>query len=79
MSEEKQEPIIERKKMNMLQVMALVAMLLAFLTGDKPLFAAATTMMCVLKGISMALYEDSKEAFFAAVYGGFAIIFLFDL
>lgn len=72
-------PMIERKKLNNLQLMALVAMLLTFLTGDKALFATATAMMCGLKFLAMMMYEDSKEAFFAAIYAGFAIIFFFDL
>jgi hypothetical protein len=76
---EENKPMIERKQMNMLQFMALVAMTLTFFTGSKPLFATATAMMCVLKVISMAMYEDSKEAIFATIYAGFAILFFFDI
>jgi hypothetical protein len=79
MEEDKKNPLIDRRQMNTLQFMALIAMLLSFLTGDKNLFATAVAMMCALKMIAMVLYEDSKEAFFAAIYAGFAIIFFFDL
>ncbi len=77
--EKENKPLIERKKMNSLQLMALVAMLLTFITGDKTLFATATAMVCGLKVLSMVFYEDSKEAIFATVYAGFAILFFFDL
>jgi len=79
MQEENQNPIVERKKMNMLQVMALVAMLLTLLTGERTAFAVAISMLCGLKILAMVIYEDSREAFFAAVYAGFAILFFFDL
>ena len=77
--ENENAPLIERKQMNYLQFMALIAMLLSFLTGDKPLFAGAVTIMCALKFIAMVMYEDPKEAIFATVYAGFAIIFFLDL
>ena len=77
--ENENTPLIERKQMNGLQFMALIAMLLSFLTGDKTLFAAAVTIMCALKFIAMVMYEDSKEAIFATRYAGFAIIFFLDL
>lgn len=65
--------------MNGLQFMALVAMMLTFLTSNKMLFATAVAMMCGLKLISMVIYEDSKEAVFATIYAGFAILFFFDM
>lgn len=68
-----------RKQMNGLQFMALMAMLLTFLTSNKMLFATAVAMMCCLKLISMVIYEDSKEAVFATIYAGFAILFFFDM
>ena len=71
-------PLIERRKMNNLQILALVAMMLTFITGDKTLFTAATVMMCSLKIIAMVIYEDSKEAIFATIYAGFAILFFLD-
>ncbi len=77
--ENENTPMIERKQMNGLQFMALVAMMLSFLTGDKPLFATAVAIMCALKLIAMVMYEDSKEAVFATIYAGFAIIFFLDL
>tara|TARA_R110000824_G_C15115222_1_gene667497 strand:- start:294 stop:530 length:237 start_codon:yes stop_codon:yes gene_type:complete len=76
--ENETKPLIERKKMNTLQLMALAAMLLTFFSGDKTLFATATAMMCGLKIVSMVIYEDSKEAFFATIYAGFAILFFLD-
>ena len=72
-------PLMERGQMNALQLMALIAMLLAFFTGDKTLFATATAMMCGLKIMGMVMYEDSKEAIFAAIYAGFAIFFFLDM
>jgi hypothetical protein len=77
--EEEKKPLIEREKLNMLQLMALAAMLLTLLTGNSVAFAAATAMMCGLKLMAMVMYEDSKEAIFAAIYAGFAILFFFDL
>lgn len=77
--EEEKTPLIERGKMNMLQFMALAAMLLTLFTGNNSAFAIATAMMCVLKLIAMVVYEDSKEAIFATIYAGFAILFFFDL
>tara|TARA_R100000808_G_C2154965_1_gene166536 strand:- start:11566 stop:11805 length:240 start_codon:yes stop_codon:yes gene_type:complete len=79
MEEKEQQPIIERKMMNTLQLMALVAMLLTLLTGESRAFAVATAMMCSLKLVSMVIYEDSKEAIFATIYAGFAIMFFFNL
>ncbi len=76
---EENEPIIERSRMNLLQFMALIAMLLTLLTGEKIGFCVATALMCALKGISMVVYEDSKEAIFAAIYAGFAMMFFLDL
>lgn len=76
---EEKKPLIERKHMNALQFMALVAMLLTFLTGDKTAFAVSMIMMCTLKTAAMIIYEDSKEAIFAAIYAGFAIIFFLDM
>lgn len=77
--EEEKKPFIEREKMNTLQLMALVAMLLTMLTGNNIAFAIATAMMCALKLIAMVIYEDNKEAIFATIYAGFAILFFFDL
>lgn len=77
--EEEKKPFIERKKLNMLQLMAIVAMLLTLLTGHNAAFATATAMMCALKLMAMVMYEDSKEAIFATIYAGFAILFFFDL
>ena len=71
--------MIERGKMNMLQLMAVAAMLLTLLTGERTAFAVATAMLCGLKLMAMVMYEDSKEAVFAAIYAGFAILFFFDL
>ena len=71
--------MIERGKMNMLQLMAVAAMLLTLLTGERTAFAVATVMLCGLKLMAMVMYEDSKEAVFAAIYAGFAILFFFDL
>jgi len=65
--------------MNSLQFMALVAMMLTFFTSNKMLFATAVVMMCGLKLIAMVMYEDSKEAIFATIYAGFAILFFFDM
>jgi len=76
---EEKKPLIERGQLNALQLMALVAMLLAFFTGHKLLFATSTAMMCALKVMGMVMYEDSKEAFFAAIYAGFAILFFFGI
>lgn len=77
--ENENAPLIERKQMNGLQFMALIAMVLSFLTGDRELFATTVATMCVLKLIAMVIYEDSKEAIFATIYAGFAIIFFLDL
>ena len=66
---------IDKKQMNALQLMALLAILLAFFTGDKTLFAVAMLTMCGLKTIAMIAFEDNKEAIFAALYAGFAILF----
>ena len=77
--EEEKTPFIERAKLNTLQLMALAAMLLTLLTGNHIAFAVATAMMCGLKIIAMIAYEDSKEAIFATIYAGFAIMFFFDL
>ena len=77
--ENENTPMIDRKQMNGLQFMALAAMLLTFFTGDKALFATAVAMMCALKLVAMVMYEDSKEAIFATIYAGFAIMFFFDL
>ena len=77
--ENEKKPMIERAQLNALQFMALVAMLLTFFTGDKALFAVAISMMCGLKAMAMIMYEDSKEAIFAAVYAGFAIFFFLDM
>ena len=74
-----ENPMIERGKMNMLQLMAVAAMLLTLLTGERTAFAVATAMLCGLKLMAMVMYEDSKEAVFAAIYAGFAILFFFDL
>ena len=76
---EEKKPLVERGQMNALQFMALVAMLLAFMTGHKMLFATSTATMCGLKVMGMVMYEDSKEAIFAAIYAGFAILFFLDL
>ena len=77
--EEENKPFIERAQMNMLQLMALAAMLLTLLTNNNTAFAVATAMMCGLKLMAMVMYEDSKEAVFATIYAGFAILFFFDL
>jgi hypothetical protein len=77
--EEQKQPLVDRQTLNTLQFMGIAAMLLTLLTGNRLGFAVATTMMCGLKLISMASFEDSKEAFFAAVYGGFAIYFFMEL
>ena len=77
--ENENKEVIPRKKMNGLQLIAIVAMLLTFLTANKVLFAIAVAMMCGLKIISMVIYEDSKEAIFATIYAGFAILFFFDM
>jgi len=77
--EEQKTPLIDRKTMNMLQLMAVTAMLLTLLTGERTAFAVATAMMCGLKLIAMSTFEDTKEAFFAAIYGGFAVYFFMEL
>ena len=77
--ENENKPLMERSQLNALQLMALAAMLLTLLTGDNMLFATATAMMCGLKLLAMVWYEDSKEAFFAAIYAGFAIFFFLDM
>jgi len=77
--EEEKTPIIDKKSMNMLQLMAVAAMLLTLLTNERTGFAVATAMMCGLKLISMATFEDTKEAVFAAIYGGLAIWFFMEL
>jgi hypothetical protein len=77
--ETENKPLMDRGQMNALQLMALVAMLLSFFTGDRMLFAVATAMMCGLKIMGMVMYEDSKEAIFAAIYAGFAIFFFLDM
>jgi|TARA_R110000824_G_scaffold172318_1_gene350114 hypothetical protein len=77
--ENESKPLMERSQLNRLQLMALVAMLLTFFTGDKLFFAVATSMMCGLKIMGMVMYEDSKEAIFAAIYAGFAIFFFLDM
>jgi hypothetical protein len=77
--EEENKPLIERATSNTLQLMALAAMLLTLLTGNHAAFAVATAMMCALKLMAMVMYEDSKEAIFATIYAGFAIMFFFDL
>lgn len=76
---EEKQPLIDRKTLNLLQFMCIGAMLLTLLTGNRPAFATATAMMCGLKIIAMTSFEDSKEAFFAAVYAGFAIYFFMEL
>jgi len=77
--EEEKKPLIERKALNALQLMCIVAMLLTLLTGNRLGFAIGTAMMCGLKLIGMATFEDSKEAFFAAIYGGLTIYFFMEL
>ena len=77
--EEEKTPFIDRKTMNMLQLMAVAAMLLTLLTGERTAFAVATAMMCGLKLIAMSTFEDTKEAIFAAIYGGFAVYFFMEL
>jgi len=77
--EEEKKPIIDRKTLNILQLMGVAAMVLTLLTGERTGFAVATAMMCALKFIGMITFEDSKEAFFAAVYGGLAIWFFMEL
>tara|TARA_B100000676_G_C17826053_1_gene705234 strand:- start:258 stop:494 length:237 start_codon:yes stop_codon:yes gene_type:complete len=77
--ENEKEPMMKREQLNALQFMALIAMLLTFFTGNKMLFATAISMMCGLKAMAMVMYEDSKEAIFAAVYAGFAIFFFLDM
>ena len=77
--EEEKPPFIDRQKMNTLQLMGVAAMLLTQLTGEKTGFAVATAMMCGLKLLAMHTFEESKEAFFAAVYGGFAVYFFMGL
>jgi hypothetical protein len=77
--EEENKPFIERAKLNKLQLMALAAMLLTLFTENHTAFAVATAMMCGLKLMAMVIYEDSKEAIFATIYAGFAIMFFFDL
>jgi hypothetical protein len=77
--EEQKQPLVDRKTLNILQFMGITAMLLTLLTGNRLGFAVGTAMMCGLKLISMASFEDSKEAFFAAIYGGFAVYFFMEL
>ena len=77
--EQEKAPLIDRKTMNVLQLMAVTAMCLTLLTGERTGFAVATAMMCVLKLIAMASFEDTKEAIFAAIYGGFAVWFFMEL
>jgi len=77
--EEEKKPLIDRKTLNSLQIMCIIAMLLTLLTGNKLGFAIGTAMMCGLKLIAMSTFEDSKEAFFAAIYAGLTIYFFMEL
>lgn len=73
------ESLIKREHMNGLQLMALLAMVFSLLGGDNNLFTGAIFIMFCLKAVSMVLYEDAKEAGFAAIYLGFFVAFFFDL
>jgi hypothetical protein len=72
-------PLIAKEKMNMLQLLALLAMVFSLLGGDNDLFTAAIGMMFFLKMTAMFMYEDAREAVFAAIYLGFFVSFFFDL
>jgi hypothetical protein len=72
-------PLVTRKNMNMLQLLAAFAMLFSLMGGDNDLFTGAIFLMFLLKTMAMFLYEDTKEAIFAAVYLGFFVAFFFDL
>jgi len=72
-------PLIAKEKMNMLQFLALMAMVCSLLGGNHDLFTGAVGIMFVLKAIAMFMYEDTKEAIFAAIYLGFFVSFFFDL
>ena len=69
---------LDRKQMMALQVMALVAMFLTFLTEDKTLFGVALLMMTGLKALAMVLFEDKREAIFVAIYIGLAFLFFLN-
>mgnify|MGYP000656295837 CR=1 FL=1 len=72
-------PLIAKEKMNLLQFLALMAMVCSLLGGNHDLFTGAIGIMFVLKAIAMFMYEDTKEAIFAAIYLGFFVSFFFDL
>lgn len=72
-------PLIAKEKMDLLQGMALAAMVCALLGGNHNLFTGAIGMMFCLKTIAMFMYEDTREAIFAAIYLGFFVSFFFDL
>ena len=72
-------PLVSRDKMNLLQGLALAAMVCALLGGDHDLFTGAIGMMFALKAMAMFMYEDGREAIFAAIYLGFFVSFFFDL
>jgi len=77
--EEEKQPLVDRKTLNTLQFMAIIAMLLTLITGNRLGFAIGTGMMCALKLLAMATFEDSKEAIFAAIYAGLTIYFFMEL
>ena len=72
-------PLIAKEKMNLLQFLALMAMVCSLLGGNHDLFTGAIGIMFVLKTIAMFMYEDTREAIFAAIYLGFFVSFFFDL
>ena len=71
--------LIPKEKMNLLQFLALAAMVCSLLGGNHDLFTAAIGLMFVLKTIAMFMYEDTREAIFAAIYLGFFVSFFFDI
>tara|TARA_B100000519_G_scaffold101200_1_gene87764 strand:- start:5738 stop:5974 length:237 start_codon:yes stop_codon:yes gene_type:complete len=72
-------PLIAKEKMDLLQGLALAAMVCSLLGGDHDLFTGAIGIMFCLKTIAMFMYEDAREAIFAAIYLGFFVSFFFDL
>lgn len=76
---EKNEPLIKREHMNGLQFLALLAMVCSLLGRNDDLFTGAIAIMFCLKTIAMFMYEDAREAVFAAIYLGFFVAFFFDL
>tara|TARA_Y100000356_G_scaffold69565_1_gene57239 strand:+ start:318 stop:554 length:237 start_codon:yes stop_codon:yes gene_type:complete len=72
-------PLIAKEKMDLLQGLALAAMVCSLLGGNHDLFTGAIGMMFALKAMAMFMYEDGREAIFAAIYLGFFVSFFFDL